>query len=70
MTGRALYQGKALADQRPAPRVPLVLPLSRSATLAVLPEAVECPRCHRSIMFAVNRNGITLCVACDEKAPK
>lgn len=69
MTGRAVYQGNALQGQKPAPRV-LVLPLGRGRTLAVLPEPVECPRCHRSIMFAVNRNGQTLCVACDEKAPK
>lgn len=36
-----------------------------SAALVVLPDAVECPRCHRMVRLAVNRNGKTSCLGCD-----
>lgn len=37
-----------------------------NAMLIALPTSTECPKCHRTVRLCINREGTTLCVACDE----
>jgi hypothetical protein len=49
-------------------REPLIFPHGTGALL-VLPDALECPSCHRMCRLAVNRGGETLCLGCDKGEP-
>lgn len=46
---------------------PVLIKVEADRTLVVANPPVPCPGCNRAAAFLVNRDGSTLCTACDER---